>query len=119
MNNPKNRGSRKGDSTVETTAVLQVKASHDEKTGVTVLGGDVQLAPGNCCPSCGQAMPAIATAPDLPVGPTKYRVSQGGTFSQNGSLARVVDDQVISVAAYGKDGIDRMLRRGIVLEPLD
>lgn len=48
----------------------------------------------------------------------KYRVVKGGSFGMNGQVINVAPGKVVTLQAYGRDGIERMLRRGIVLEPI-
>lgn len=75
-----------------------------------------------CCPHCGKnpAEPvAIAPQPEPAPAPpvAAYVVTKGGTFAMGGQMCRVAVGAVVRLNAYGKDGIDRMLARGIELEP--
>lgn len=50
--------------------------------------------------------------------PTRWRVTKAGYFSMNGYIARVALGQIVTLNAYGTDGIARMLARGITIEPI-
>jgi hypothetical protein len=78
------------------------------------------------CPHCGKhpSDPVIAAPQPEPLPPVKapppaaYRVMVGGTFAMGGSMCRVATGDIVRLSAYGRDGLDRMRGRGIVLEPL-
>ena len=116
-NGKNSKPARKGDGVVDANVALQVKA--ETNGGMMVIAGDVKVSSGDRCPSCGGPMKREPAAPAAPTGPTQWRVAKGGTFVQNDSVANVQPGHIVKRSAYGRDGIDRMLKRGIVLEPLD
>lgn len=50
--------------------------------------------------------------------PSRFLVVEGGSFSMGGHMCSVKKGQEVLLQAYGLDGLDRMRKRGIVLEPL-
>lgn len=74
-----------------------------------------------CCPRCGytgaMAAPAPIAKQEAPA-VLRWRVTRGGTFAQNGTMVKVATGHVVALAAYGRDGIERMKARGITLEPI-
>lgn len=94
------------------------------RTGATMIKPPAPTAPAAAkCVHCGKspADPVAAppvVAPAVPPPPSRYRVVKGGTFSMSGGMCRAVEGTVVTLAAYGRDGLARMRGRGIVLEPL-
>lgn len=114
---PPRKPARKEAFTVRQT----ISGEHDPDRVATSFKASVEELGPDRCPSCGQ-LRAVAPATPVPVapnGPSSYRVVKGGTFVQNGMVARVEAGHVVKTGSYGRDGIERMQKRGIVLEPLD
>lgn len=80
-------------------SVVETAAQHNVKAGVTTDSH------------------SFTPAPVVPE-PTSWRVVKGGTFSMNGSMATVQPGHIVKASVYGRDGLARMLGRGIVLEPI-